>query len=161
MRLEDFANRRLLIILLALILAGCSGGGGGSNVTVSGAGSSTYASSQQKIVFVGASSTAYGNWSSYFGIPIENDGVVGIESSTLVSTITNYCVSKPDKLFLMIGSNDVQKLHQDKVVDNISTIIDKIKAASPSTQIFVQSILPLKHASYDILIERLNPQIQA
>lgn len=83
--------------LSLLILTGCSSSG--NNVTVSG-GSSTNASSNQKIVFAGASSIARGNRSSYFGFPIENRGVRGIEISVLVNTITGHVASLPDNIFI-------------------------------------------------------------
>lgn len=161
MMLKDLVNKWALITLLTLILTGCSGGGGGGNLTVSGSGSSSNASGQQKVVFAGASSIAYGNWSAYFGIPIENNGVPGIESTTLANTIANYVASHPDKIFIMIGLNDVRKRLEGQVVGNISTIIDKINAVSPGTKIFIHSILPMNHASYNEVTERVNPQIQA
>jgi len=47
-------------------------------------------------------------------------------------------------LFLLIGINDIGKDIPDIVIaDNIRKIIERVKAASPSTEIYVQSILPV------------------
>ncbi len=68
-----------MILLLVVGFGGCSSSGSGT--TQSGGGSTNASSSQQKIVFTGASTIARGDWSSYFGIPIDNRAVGGIEST--------------------------------------------------------------------------------
>jgi lysophospholipase L1-like esterase len=147
------------IYILPLILAGCGGSGSSSNITVSGGDSAIITASQQKIVFAGASTISRGNWSSYFGIPIENDGVFGLESWQLVNTIEGYVASKPDKIFVMIGSNNILNRHEGVLVGDISTIIDKIRTASPTTHIYILSILPVRDNFSDALIENYNNQI--
>jgi lysophospholipase L1-like esterase len=153
-----FKNLILFWAILALLLAGC--GGGGVSATLTGGGSESNLSAQQTIVFAGASSIGRGNWSSYFGIPIVNNGVDGKMSSGLLATIEGYVASKPDKIFIMIGTNDVLNNTPGQVVNNISLIIDKIRATSPNTLIFIHSILPNKYTDKCIIIEGLNQQIQ-
>lgn len=153
-------NQKLWSIILLLFLTGCSGGAG-NNITVSGAGSSVNASSSQKITFVGASTIAWGNWSSYFGIPIENEGVVGRESWQLVPAMDGYLASQPDKLFLMIGLNNILSRHEGVLINDLSTIIEKIRAASPKTQLIILSMLPVKDNFSRSLVEVYNNQIQS
>lgn len=150
-----------LLILLVPVLAGCGGSGSGNSVTVSGGDSAVNGASQQKIVFVGASGIARGNWSSYFGISIENDGVSGRESWQLVPAIDGYVASNPDKIFIMIGVNNILNRHEDVLINDLSTIIDKIKRASSKTQIFIISMLPVNDTFSNSLIEVYNNQIQA
>ena len=50
---------------------------------------------------------------------------------------------KPAKIFLMIGINDIaHHLSTDSIVKNITKIIRKIKKETPSTQLYIQSLLP-------------------
>jgi lysophospholipase L1-like esterase len=153
-------RKAFLVLGLGLILAGCASSGSGNSDTNTGGGSTVNASSQQKIVFAGASSISRGNWSSYFGIPIENDGVQGRESRDLANAIEGYVASKPDKVFIMIGANNIMNRHEGILVDDISSIINRIRAASPKTQIFIHSILPVNNNFSNTLIERYNDQIQ-
>lgn len=148
-------------ILIILFFARCGGGSGGS-VTVSGGDStSTNAIASQKIVFAGGSTIARGNWSSYFGFPVENDGVWGFESWQLLNAIDGYIASRPDKIFIMIGANNILNRHESILVGDIATIIEKIRRASPETQIFIMSILPVKNNFSNTLIESYNNQIQS
>lgn len=134
--MEDLLKKLFLFIILILVLAGCSGGGSGNNVTISGGGSGTNAASKQKIVFAGGSSIARGNWSAYFGITIHNRGVGGFESSDLLKNIAGYVASQPDKIFIMIGANNILNRHESVLISDISSIIDRIKTTSPGTKIF-------------------------
>jgi lysophospholipase L1-like esterase len=147
-----------MILLLVVGIGGCSSSGSGTSQ--SGGGSSN-AASQQKIVFTGASTIARGDWSSYFGIPIDNLAVGGIESSQLVNSIEGQVASKPQKIFISIGTNDIINRHEAFLVSNISTIIDKIRTASPSTKIHIMSILPIRDTFCCALIERYNDQISS
>jgi len=147
-----------MVFLLVLCAGGCSSSGSG---TTSGGSSASASSSQQKIVFTGASTIARGDWSSYFGIPIDNKAVGGIESTALKYTIEGQVASKPNKIFISIGTNDILCRHEDGLVDNITAIIAKIKLVSPATRIYFMSMLPVKDPFYCMLIERYNPQIES
>ena len=147
-----------MVSLLILCAGGCSSSGSGTSQS---GGGSTNASSQQKIVFTGASTIARGNWSSYFGILIDNRGVGGIESTELKNNIEGQVASKPIKIFISIGTNNVLNRHEGYVVSDLDLIIAKIKAASPATKIYILSILPVKSDFSNALIENLNNQIQS
>ena len=148
-----------MILLLVVGMGGCSGSGSGT--TQSGGSSTNASSSQQKIVFTGASTIARGDWNSYFGILIENRAVGGIESTELKNNIEGQVTSKPNKIFIAIGTNDILNRHEAFLISSISTIIDKIKTASPATKIYVISILPTRDTFICSLIERYNDQIES
>ena len=147
-----------MVSLLILCAGGCSSSGSGTSQS---GGGSTNAASQQKIVFTGASTIARGDWSSYFGIFIENRAVGGIESADLKNNIEGQITSKPTKIFISIGANNILNRHEGLLISDISTIIDKIKTASPITKIYVVSILPVRDTLSCSLIERYNPQIES
>jgi lysophospholipase L1-like esterase len=145
--------------LLVLFIGGCSSSGSGTSQ--SGGGSTNVSSSQQKIVFTGASTIARGDWSSYFGITIDNLGVGGIESTDLKNSIEGQVASKPNKIFIAIGTNNILNRHEGALISDLSAIIDKIKAASPTTKIYIISILPVRDSFSCALIERYNSQIES
>lgn len=148
-----------IVLLLVVGISGCSSSGSGT--TQSGGGSTDSSSSQQKIVFTGASTIARGDWSSYFGIPIENRAVGGIESTELKNNIEGHVFSKPNKIFILIGANNILNRHEDRLIDDIAAIINKIRAVSPATKIYVISILPVRDTFFCTLIERYNNQIES
>jgi len=148
----------MILLLVVGIGGGCSSGSGTSQ---SGAGSSTASSSQQKIVFTGASTIARGNWSYYFGIPIDNKGVSGIESTELKNNIESQVSSKPDKIFISIGINNILNRHESLLLGDVAIIFDKIRVATPTTKVYFISIIPINDNFSNSLIERYNDQIQS
>ncbi|MDE6856328.1 MAG: sialate O-acetylesterase, partial [Muribaculaceae bacterium] len=51
---------------------------------------------------------------------------------------------KPSKVFLMIGVNDIANgASPDSVINVMKQIIDRTASLSPSTRLYVQSILPI------------------
>jgi lysophospholipase L1-like esterase len=153
-----------LLWCLFLFLAACGGGSTGNTTSSSGGGSmdsSTNSVSQQKIIFAGDSAAGRGNWSSYFGLPIENRGIDGLESTQLVNTIEDIAASKPNKIFITIGGNNIFNRREGFVAGDVDMIIAKIRRVSPETKIFFHSILPVKFDAMNGTIERTNDQIQA
>lgn len=97
------------------------------------------------IVFIGNSITDGGEWSELFGDKkIKNRGISGDVTAGVINRIQEIVDRKPVKVFLMIGVNDLARgVSPDSVIKNILTIADFIKYKSPSTSLFVQSILPV------------------
>lgn len=53
----------------------------------------------------------------------------------------------PRKIFLMAGINDVShNLSADSVVELVTLVIDKIRTGSPSTELYLQSLLPINES---------------
>lgn len=97
------------------------------------------------IVFLGNSITNGCEWHELLGMPnalnrgISGDIVQGIEDR--LDPIVN---GHPAKIFLMIGVNDVgHDLSADSIATATIALIDHIRRESPSTQLYVQSILPI------------------
>ena len=71
------------------------------------------ADTSDDIVFLGDSITAAGNWTSLFGISyiinagIPGDRVYNIIDKSNVSRVNSVTSSKPQKIFLMLGINDL------------------------------------------------------
>jgi lysophospholipase L1-like esterase len=98
-----------------------------------------------KVLFLGNSITEGGKWTKLLNDPtIINRGISGDITYGVLKRLPDIINRKPSKLFLLIGINDIAKDIPDEVIaDNIRKIIQRIKAASPDTKIFLQSILPL------------------
>ena len=99
------------------------------------------------IVFLGDSITALENWNALFGIScIVNAGISGNTTDDVLTRLDSVIISKPRKLFLMIGINDLLR-NKDVayVLSNYEIILNKIKAQSPVTIVYVQSALPINN----------------
>lgn len=102
---------------------------------------------EHAIVFVGNSITDMHPWAEAFGCDsrIVNRGNSGALSDEVVEHMNCWLSAKPDKVFLLIGTNDLGSgLTVEHVVGNIRTIVQRVRAESPSTQLYLQSILPAR-----------------
>jgi lysophospholipase L1-like esterase len=73
-----------------------------------------------------------------------NRGISGDNTFGVLARMDEIIKLKPSGLFILIGTNDLSKRIPDEVViENIFAIVSKIKAGSPKTKIYVQSILPV------------------
>ena len=98
-----------------------------------------------EILFVGNSITAGGEWSELFNNPnVKNRGISGDVTEGVLFRLEEITDSKPSKIFLMIGVNDLSLgISIDSILTNYETILTKILDETPSTKIFIQSILPV------------------
>jgi lysophospholipase L1-like esterase len=98
------------------------------------------------IVFIGNSITELGgNWGQRFNNPkVKNRGIAGDVTAGILNRLAEIYYYKPKKVFLKIGINDLfhNELTPEYVANNIKSIVDKIHLESPSTKIYVQTILP-------------------
>lgn len=102
---------------------------------------------QNAIVFVGNSITDMHPWIEAFGNDprIVNRGCSGAVSSEILENMDGWLSAKPSKVFLMIGTNDLGwDSTAESVVKNITTIVTRIREESPSTEIYLQSVLPAR-----------------
>lgn len=121
------------------------------------------------VVFVGNSITDGGEWAELFDdTKIKNRGISGDITAGVLHRLPNLVAGKPAKLFLMIGTNDLARgVSADSVVKNIILAIEYVQRYSPSTKVFVQSILPVTdafkkfsgHTSKAALIRQVNEQL--
>lgn len=97
------------------------------------------------IIFVGNSITEGGNWSELFPEKhILNRGIGGDITEGVVNRLDEIVRHQPSKIFICIGTNDIAKgISQEVIIQNYRTILETVKARSPETKIYVQSVLPV------------------
>lgn len=99
------------------------------------------------IVFLGNSITDGAEWTELFHDQnIKNRGISGDISAGILNRIGAIVKCSPKKIFLMIGTNDLARgISADSLIKNILLTVAFIKQESPSTQVFIQSILPVSN----------------
>jgi lysophospholipase L1-like esterase len=97
-----------------------------------------------RIIMVGNSITEGGNWKVLLkDTTVINRGISGDVTFGVLNRLKEITDRKPSKLFLLIGVNDLSRNTPDEVIiENIFMIVGKIHSQSPTTAIYVQSILP-------------------
>lgn len=98
-----------------------------------------------EIIMLGNSITDGGEWNELFpGYNVKNRGISGDVTTGVLYRLSEVTDSKPLKIFLMIGINDLARgIPIDTVFRNITLIVQKIKTSSPKTEVYIQSILPV------------------
>ncbi len=93
---------------------------------------------------LGNSITEGANWKVLLNdTTIINRGISGDVTFGVLNRIADITERKPSKLFVLIGINDLSRNTPDEIiVENIFKMVSKVKSGSPSTVIYVQSILP-------------------
>jgi len=114
--------------------------------------------------------TEDGNWKKLLkDSTVINRGVSGDITFGILNRIDEVAKRQPSKLFLLIGINDIAKNIPDEVImENIFSIVGKVRGISPKTKIFVQSILPTNnsfpdspnHKNKDDHVVTINAQLQ-
>lgn len=122
------------------------------------------------IIFIGNSITNGAEWHELFdNNNIKNRGISGDICQGVYDRLNQITNGKPNKIFLMIGVNDIARgANIDSVASGIEKIIEKIQTESPKTKIYVQSILPLNdeieifqsHTKRYLEIPLLNKKIE-
>ena len=108
----------------------------------------------EDIVFLGNSLTEHGNWSEYFkDKSIKNRGIAGDVTEGILKRLSPILIGKPAKIFLMIGVNDLLFHSPETALAFYEKIIQKIKADSPETKLFLQSLLPVNQQVKSIPIQ--------
>ena len=97
------------------------------------------------IVFLGNSITNGGEWSELFdNLHVKNRGISGDIVMGVYDRLHPILQGKPAKIFLLIGINDLARgTSADTIVNGIRLIVEKIKAESPDTKLYLQSLLPV------------------
>ena len=100
---------------------------------------------ENEIILLGDSITDGCEWGELYGnANIKNRGISGDVTQGVLDRLDEVTESLPDKIFIMIGVNDLARGYSTIVVtENMKAIVSRIKEASPTTEIFLQSILPV------------------
>ncbi|MBL1213028.1 MAG: hypothetical protein HND52_06710 [Ignavibacteriae bacterium] len=98
-----------------------------------------------EIIFLGDSITDRCEWFELFSNPlVKNRGLSGDRTSGVLDRISEVTESNPDKIFIMIGVNDLRHdVSIEDILKNYQSILEKIKSDSPQTKIYIQSVLPV------------------
>ncbi|WP_413279176.1 GDSL-type esterase/lipase family protein [Floridanema evergladense] len=122
--------------------------------------------SRNDIVFLGDSLIERCEWSEIFENPnIKNRGIGGDNVYGMQKRLYQVTANRPKKIFIMIGINDIisnQKL--EEIVRKYRITLANIKKASPRTEVYIQSVLPVnsrfKQPVDNNLILRLNEELE-
>ena len=103
--------------------------------------------SKRPIVFLGDSITEGCDWHEMFGGEgiVINRGISGDTTASLLGRIGSIAVMHPRAVFLMIGVNDCVGLglKPSEAMQNYRAAVECIRTESPTTIIYLQSILPV------------------
>lgn len=96
------------------------------------------------IVFLGDSITEGFEWKEkYPNLNVVNRGINGDTTKGVLNRIDEVAKMKPEKVFLLIGINDIgDGINVEEFETNYIEIIKNIKENSPNTKLILQSILP-------------------
>lgn len=97
------------------------------------------------IVMLGDSHTEKaGNWNRLLGTEnVRNRGITSDVAAGIYQRLNGILDGKPKAVFLLIGANDVShELTTVQVFEEIRRIVERIRTQSPSTRIFIESLLP-------------------
>lgn len=97
-------------------------------------------------LFLGDSITDYYALDKYYeDLPVVNSGISGNVTKDILDDIDNRVYKyNPSKVFLLIGTNDIQKdVDEKEIISNIEEIIEKIKKNRSSAEIYLESIYPV------------------
>ncbi|MBW4470681.1 MAG: hypothetical protein KME45_09780 [Stenomitos rutilans HA7619-LM2] len=121
------------------------------------------------IVFLGDSITDEGEWAELLKNPaIKNRGISSDTTIGVLDRLPDIINSQPQKIFLMIGVNDLSNLGRSpvEVSQSYKEILTQIRARSPQTNVFIQSVLPIHPGLFigsttNSNIRALNEQLQS
>ena len=97
------------------------------------------------IVMLGDSHTEKaGDWNKLLGTTgIRNRGIISDVAAGVYQRLDPILKGKPKAIFFLIGANDVsQNLTPKQVFDDICRVAEKIRHDSPTTQLYIESLLP-------------------
>ena len=98
------------------------------------------------IIFFGDSMTSNAEWAELLeNSRVKNRGIRGEHITHMLKRIDETVSSKPDKLFLMAGINDLICDPKETVAKNLEELILDIRKRSPDTKIYVESLLPINN----------------
>ncbi len=121
------------------------------------------------IIFLGDSLTEMGQWNELLNnAQVKNRGISGDTTDDILDRISLIVQTKPSKIFLMIGVNDLWKKQNtpDEILENYNVIFNYLQTQIPTTKVYLQSMLPVNNADFkrikasnkDIIL--LNQQIE-
>ena len=112
----------------------------------------TYAKLQHNdvdLIFVGDSITDFCDWDELLERPVLNRGIAGDTVEGVRNRVGEILQHNPHQLFVMVGINDLfSGKSSDEVLTEYELLINRIRTSLPSSQVFLQSILPVTTAAW-------------
>lgn len=102
-----------------------------------------------EIIFLGNSIIEFCNWNELFKkSAIKNRGISGDVINGIINRLEEITASKPNKIFLMIGTNDLgYKRTVDQILLDYEHLVHLILTKTPKTTLYLQSVLPVKNSA--------------
>src|SRR5262245_44408315 len=97
------------------------------------------------VAFVGDSITEGGDWAALFpGFATRNYGIGGDTTIGLDNRLAQIVAARPAKVFLLIGTNDLNNDHRPptEIAANTDRVIARAPRELPPTRLYVHSVLP-------------------
>lgn len=94
------------------------------------------------VVMFGDSLIGNGLWPEWYGTAVLNRGIPGETSSEALLRVPDIAALQPTKVFILVGTNDYGRISAEETKLNIRKAVDGLTAASPSTEIYLLSLLP-------------------
>ncbi len=115
----------------------------------------TLPNQKEEVIFLGASLIEGANWHEMFqNTRILNRGVAGDKTADVLNRLGEVTASKPHKIFLQCGFNDLSNgISQDSLLANYAQIMSRISKESPQTLTYLISLLPVR---YELLGENVK-----
>lgn len=112
------------------------------------------------VVFLGNSLTQYYELAEFFpNVRVKNRGIHGDMMEKVLLRLLPIIASKPKKIFIELGVNDVEQLvPQDKFIAMYARLLDTLQATCPATKTYVQSLLPVADTSLYVPSSYCSPQ---
>ena len=114
------------------------------------------------VAFVGDSLTDWARWGEIFpNQRVRNFGIAGDTTVGLQHRLNQVIAAEPAKVFLMIGTNDVEfGRPPETIVANIEDMLVQLQAGLPFVRIYVESLLP-REAKWDDKVRAVNTLLKA
>ncbi len=108
----------------------------------------TLGTNQNSIVMLGNSLTHGCEWHELLGNPnVVNRGINGDIAEGIDLRLDGILRGRPAKIFLLCGVNDVSHdLSADSIASAVEAIVGRIKRESPTTKVYLQSLLPINNS---------------
>jgi lysophospholipase L1-like esterase len=107
----------------------------------------SYKSSSKDIIFLGNSIMANTDWAELLqSSNVKNRGISGDISYGILERLKDITDTKPAKIFLLIGINDISRnIPDEQILNNFTKIVSRIRSESPGTKIYLHTLMPVNY----------------
>lgn len=121
---------------------------------------------EKDVVFLGDSLVHLGPWAEFFGT-IKDRGIGGETVAEVLDRLRDVTSAQPRKVFVWVGTNDLaQQVPARQVARRLGELLDRVRAESPRTSVYLLSVAPVNHdVAGDLIqdnatIRALNEQLR-